>query len=547
MNCKVMGLAVGFSLLALWLAAAQDSQPVAGTRSLVQQNGLPASGRGQQIYEDIEILRRILDQTLRRMAGQATTGTAPGHGMPGGSPLGENLTGDLASQWLALGEVGRQPDNGVRQLRLCQHKDGSVERIGVLTAEGAHHGLALLETSASLVSNEGTYLRGYGVVYSISLPVVAQETVKESDKPAPRPLSQWERTRQELRGETVATESKGRTPKEDTVADAVLKVLAENGRHFSRLPENEQLTVAITLRPVGSSECAKCHQFIRQMGAAGSSGMGRLLLEARTAMPGMSMSGDMAEMTVMGQEQQRMGQMMGGTKNPSLQDGGPGKGHVEKALDWLRGDLSRYGSEIAKLREEAQNHVLLGDLHTKQKRIQDAVAAYQKALEVYQKFLDKKREADQQTYGKPIPDGQSSLGAMELYTKLAQSYLANGQTEEALAAFRKIQEISKAYEAFARSESALGGGSLNVTRPGNVASSIPLPSKLIISVPERLLRQGSGDGDDRISWEEFKKGTTVEFVRFATPKENPAAPGTGDKPQPAGKGGSGGNGSVQGY
>src|SRR5262249_47680706 len=81
--------------------------------------------------------------------------------------------------------------------------------------------------------------------------------VPDSGKPGPKPLSQWERMRRELRGEKVDSPEDKSQRENANLADTVLRVLAENGRHFSSLPGNEVITVSMTLRPMQA--CAQCH------------------------------------------------------------------------------------------------------------------------------------------------------------------------------------------------------------------------------------------------------------------------------------------------
>src|SRR5262249_3929814 len=94
----------------------------------------------------------------------------------------------------------------------------------------------------------------------VSLPMHFHEPIKSSAKPASKPLTQWERTRLEMRGEKMDRPEKGQEPPRETLTDKLLKVLAENGQHFQQLPNNEHITVAVTLRPLAwSNGCMACH------------------------------------------------------------------------------------------------------------------------------------------------------------------------------------------------------------------------------------------------------------------------------------------------
>jgi hypothetical protein len=60
------------------------------------------------------------------------------------------------------------------------------------------------------------------------------------------------------------------------------------------------------------------------------------------------------------------------------------------------------------------------------------------------------------------------------------------------------------------------GGS---ARTSSSAAAAALPAKLIISAPKKLLDQAGGG---KLSFEEFKKAATVEYLTFAGPEKPPA-------------------------
>ena len=97
---------------------------------------------------------------------------------------------------------------------------------------------------------EGVYLKDYGVVYTVTLP-----TPPNGMTPGPTagtvtrtPLSPWERTRKELRGEKIENEGKVVGTRSPSLSEVILKVLADNGKHFTRLAEGERITVVVTFR-----------------------------------------------------------------------------------------------------------------------------------------------------------------------------------------------------------------------------------------------------------------------------------------------------------
>lgn len=167
----------------------------------------------RQQYEEIEIMARLLDKGLGKLAGAGTHEAFRGMVF---SPDGRMVAGsgtDGSARYYWDPRTGRQLDSHL-----------------------------LLVPSAS----QGVYLKGQGVVYTLTLPHNLHKVVGGPDKTAPKPLTEWERARKELRGEKVETE-KAKEHDDVSLADAVLKVLADNGKNLTQLPEGESVTVAITL------------------------------------------------------------------------------------------------------------------------------------------------------------------------------------------------------------------------------------------------------------------------------------------------------------
>ena len=130
------------------------------------------------------------------------------------------------------------------------------------------------------IAFEGNYLRGHGVAYTTSIPaaiLVGLETPTKSigllsgcakcheptavrkrvelgTELAPKPLSDWDRTRQEVQGKKEVDRLflRLKIQAQDicapgTLTEAILKVLAENGHNFKQLAANENISVAITI------------------------------------------------------------------------------------------------------------------------------------------------------------------------------------------------------------------------------------------------------------------------------------------------------------
>lgn len=141
----------------------------------------------------------------------------------------------------------------------------------------------------------------------------------------------------------------------------------------------------------------------------------------------------------------------------------------------------------------ARDHELLADLHVKNKRYDQAIDAYLAAL--------KSLGVDT---SKPIDDGgRTSSSAVSALEKLSQALIAAGKTEDARRALERLAEIQKAARTGSAKSTPVVGG---------------LPARLIVSAPKRLLDQA---GQEKISFEEFKKAATVEYLTFPA-AEKPA-------------------------
>ncbi|HTU21599.1 MAG TPA: tetratricopeptide repeat protein [Gemmataceae bacterium] len=164
----------------------------------------PYASSNAAMYEDIEIFRRILDRKLAPLRQQVHVGYL-------------QLSGS-DSDWTAR-----------------------------------------IEDSPS--SLEGVYLKGHGVVYTATLPSLqpAEQAGKidwEIELKIPRPGSEWESVRRQLRNEKEEPK-KPEATKPPALTDVLLKVLAENGHHFSQLGENESLTIVLTVRGANPSPTAR--------------------------------------------------------------------------------------------------------------------------------------------------------------------------------------------------------------------------------------------------------------------------------------------------
>lgn len=355
-----------------------------------------------KLYEDIEILRRILDRKLHshyvRHHHQSTgkinlnnvwytpQGVAYNLQNPYLSVQANNA-GPMMQQQLASGWLYSQPliQGNPAWANLFYQPPVAWEEVVTPTLEGV-------------------YLKGQGVIYTATLsslqPTAKAETVR-------KPVSEWESVRRQLRNEKEEAQ-KPDANKPLPLSVVLLKVLAENGHHFSQLGENESLTIVLTVHEPSPPTPA------RKPGESGS------------------------------------------TKKSSTAQASGG------------------GSD---LQEKVRDLVLLGDLHMKQGHYAEAIAAYQKAVEL-----------------KPGPKEPAIL-----YRKLAQCYLNLGEDEKGRALLDQAISLRK----------KAGDEKEKPASPSQATASLPL--KLIISAPKKLLDEMKVG---RISFEEFRHKASIEALRF---------------------------------
>ncbi len=178
------------------------------------QEGKPASALASNMQEDIEIMRRLLDGAFAEAYGP----TPPIHYYP--------LIGPAQ-----LSDDGR--------LTLAKHMDSAAPHTA------APH-------------TEGVYLKDYGVVYTVTLPPTGFDSLPRNDPgtSGKAPPDDWDRIRKEIHGEAPAPETKN-VPAHPPLSSVILKVLADNGKHFDSLGDGERISVAVTFR--GTANCANCH------------------------------------------------------------------------------------------------------------------------------------------------------------------------------------------------------------------------------------------------------------------------------------------------
>jgi tetratricopeptide (TPR) repeat protein len=214
------------------------------------------------MYEDIEVLRRLLNGKLQSEYPPARH-LAHGWGWSNCAACHANVHAGAASteSWV-WGHPYVSPADATTPLTNDPNqpwvldpggKDGITYWVqnGQLKTSNNRWGLANYvqwapgSAQAHPLDTQGVYLKGQGVVYTLTLPP-PEPRPKTDTKPAARPASDWDRVRREVRNEKPEADKKEAPRKETTLADLLLQVLAENGHHFSQLGDNESLTVVVT-------------------------------------------------------------------------------------------------------------------------------------------------------------------------------------------------------------------------------------------------------------------------------------------------------------
>jgi hypothetical protein len=266
-NGRKTGLILCAWLLLPGLAAAQDAR-AAPERAPAQRT---------QMSEDIEVLRRLLNSKLQARYAPATqlaeawrwTNCASCHSDVHKWPA-QYLKRQINHPNASFNSLQPyQPlyissDNYLWSTPVLQENDPGLDR-NMWVFWDAGNSYTLHPSTHALVADpafthpnrpldtEGVYLKGQGVIYTLTLPLPPKPK-SGAAKADPKPVSDWDRVRRELRNEKPEPEPKERPHTEPSLAEILLQVLAENGHHFGQLGENESLTVVVTFRGENQAE-----------------------------------------------------------------------------------------------------------------------------------------------------------------------------------------------------------------------------------------------------------------------------------------------------
>jgi hypothetical protein len=547
----------------LWLIGIPGAGHTQGVRGEAPRH---EARNERALYEGIEIMRRILREDLQKAL--APSAALPGH-------VVFDQVGDGLGVWTPAKEA-----NSIRSTPALG--DRLAERSSITTTQYLLHALKWSGESGNgfvpahsgvpgVESIEGFYLPGYGIVFSATVQAQVEQNAPQSAQPAPKPLSQWDRVRKELHGEKTDDPQAARPAPRPTLTEVLLRALAENGHHFSDLPPEESLAVAVTLRQ--GLRCELCHGGSPEQtsspdwnfsgpGPPGSSNAprkgnnGGKTFERRGSPPSSKSGSAAAGKTAQAdnaagqsgpaggaefQDRVRAGTSLteqalaglragtGSTPQPERTDRGQPSGDASDpafaaARAFLRRAQGRAAAALSPAEQAAQDNALLGDLHMKQGRYQDALEAYQKAVQTYRSLLpEKSAPVTPGSLSPPTEEMKKYLTATELAAKLAQAYLAAGQDAQSLEAARAItDQLNDLQHYYQKVEQARGRWQKAVARPDRQPA---LPAKVLVSARKADL---DAIAAGKISFDEFRKRAIVQRVSFdgraEASAEQPGAP-----------------------
>lgn len=419
--------------LAAFGAAATAQEPIRSVEPTAK------TATGPDTREDVEILRRLLDQALLKA-----------YGLPDGKADGVH----------SYGPIRNYPLIGQAQL--------STDGTRLLVVNGDH----------AVPDIEGVYLKDYGAVYTATLPSPTFDPVAGSKAAVggKAPLSPWDRTRKELHGEMPEPEGKA-VLAHQPLSEVILKVLAENGRRFTALADGERITVAVTFR--GAVNCANCHQNMR--------GNDPKLLATFTDTTG----------SVAAPPPPQPSYVPADPSIPRGQYTQPAAADTELGVRYTAAVAT--GAPTPGWLNDVRNQILLGDLHMKQGKGQEAVSAYKAAMDQLDKGMFAKKGPN--NYEFVAGDLPFVLMAVDISHKTAQAYVAAGDNE---AAHKELENASR----LTREAEKLTVGAATTANP-KPAGSAALPNKLVVTASKKLL---DDVGAGKLTFEAFCKAATVEYT-----------------------------------
>ncbi len=218
--------------------------------------------------------------------------------------------------------------------------------------QGKSNPHANLESNALRV--DGVYLPPTGIIFTADIPGRIPLPTSEKGPAKPKPMTEWDRARRELRGEKLDVPVTPAPREKSHFLDTILHSLAENGHNLDLAPD-QTVTVVLTSRLDAMQQCQKCHTNVIALTAD----------RFTSSSPG-------APVTT------------GTFFQPNAPEGQPPAGYWASSSTGAKvpqpqGEFNRQpGSESNNATQNDQ--ALLGDLHFKQGHYDEAAAAYTKAI-----------------------------------------------------------------------------------------------------------------------------------------------------------------------
>jgi tetratricopeptide (TPR) repeat protein len=466
-------------MMAMAQAPTENPGAQGGSARLFRDPASEKQPRSQALamYEDIEIMRRIMNRKLGLWPNLVAMNSncALCHVVSGNLIRNsQGQFGDIAGTDLAA-NFSREASSGGLGVGLTDvNQDGIVDVFLAGNHQGHDHAHASLAAATNI---EGVYLKGQGVLYTLTLPPPSPSRATSAKKTSSTPATDWERFRRSVRGDQPPSKET-ETVKESSedgifaeleksghlaISEEILRILADNGRNFSHLLPDEKITVAITFR---QPKVVTANQ--NQAGASN----------------GLSAWGNQPETLNTWQADPKhqfgvSGAATGQSFETLLGGGSPrGSGAAGNASS---GGLTQTPASI-------RDFELLGDMQLKQGKAQEAINAFQRALNL----------------------SPPARQAASLYQKISQADLMIEDVIGAQKAMEMAMENLKLASEPTKNQST-GGSAKTEGRPS-------LPSKLIISAPKKLMDLVA----NKLPYSQFRRQVTIDYFDFSL--ADPARP-----------------------
>lgn len=407
-----------------------------------------ADGGQRRTYENIEIFRRLLLKTL--------------------TPFASGTKSNSADYYTATAAEYRYPQSNQQASYLQNYQKANDPHASV--------GIGPLPVEGVLLPS--------GIVMTAELPMPFSAPTKEPESKV-KPLTDWDRAQRELNGEKIDPASEAKPVRPPNVLNAVLHTLAENGHKLSGLDTNQSVTLVLTFRGAWSQQCTACHINVTQASTQAANGQSTTYSSVDYSMITWPNA---------------YGQINSGNKNAAP----PGQGSSQLLGETLVhvGEQNSPGGQNYGVASDS-NDQILGDLHFKQGRLQEALACYTKAGKQFHSSLPDSLSS--------LPNGprrrELILRAIELQNKILQCEVALKHEDKVNLDVSQLKRWTSLLEGM--EDTGKGQQTDQTAQAKKKGQSLPV--KAIITASKELLDQV---GEGHITFDQFKKKVSVNIVRF---------------------------------